>query len=135
MFSPTFAAFGTGKLPIFPLIVSMVPAMAGPVVGTADDITGGLLGLDVAEPVAAGLVVDELADGVPAEQAATDRPAAQVARTSAAERLLFIAFLHSVRESQVPSLNAPTIRRARFDREPPRAIRCAAVSPRPVRIM
>jgi hypothetical protein len=64
----------------------MVPAMAGPVVGTADDITGGLLGLDVAEPVAAGLVVDELADGVPAEQAATDRPAAQVARTSAAER-------------------------------------------------
>jgi hypothetical protein len=85
-----------------------VPAMGGPVVGTGDDITGGLL--DEAEPLAAGLVADELADGVPAEQAATDRPAAQAARTSAAERYLFIAFLHSVRESQVPSLNAPTIR-------------------------
>ena len=110
-----------------------MPAIGGPVVGTGDDITGGLL--DVAEPVAAGLAVDELADGVPAEHAATDRPAAQVARTSAAERYLFIAFLHSVQKSQVPSLNAPPTRRARFARERPRAIRCAAVSPRPVRIM
>jgi hypothetical protein len=87
---------------------------------------------------AAGLAVDELdelADGVPAEQAATDRPAAQVARTSAAERYLFIAFLYSVQKSQVPSLNALPTRRTRFGRERPRAIRCAAVSPRSVRIM
>jgi hypothetical protein len=111
----------------------MMPAMGGPVVGTGDDITGGLL--DVAEPVAAGLEVDELADEVPAEHAATDRPAAQLARTSAIGRCLFIAFLHSVRKSQVPSLNAPTSKRARFDHERLRAIRCAAVSPRPVRIM
>jgi hypothetical protein len=92
----------------------MMPAMGGPVVGTGDDITGGLLELDVAEPVAAGLEVDELADGVPAEHAATDRPAAQLARTRAIGRCLFIAFLHSVRKSQVPSLNAPTSKRARF---------------------
>jgi hypothetical protein len=77
-------------------------------------MTGGLLGLDVAEPVAAGLVVDELADGVPAEQAATDRPAAQVARTSAAERYLFIGFLYSIHKSQVPTLNALPTRRAAF---------------------
>jgi hypothetical protein len=109
--------------------------MGGPVVGTADVITGGLLGLDVAEPVAAGLEVDELADGVPAEHAATDKPAAQLARTSAIERYVFIAFLHSVQQSQVSTLNAPTTGRARFDRERPRAIRCAAVSPRSVRIM
>jgi hypothetical protein len=113
----------------------MLPAMGGPVVGAGDDITGGLLGLDVAEPVAAGLEVDELADGVPAEHAATDRPAAQLARTSAIGRYVFIAFLYSVQESQVHSLNAPTSGRARFDREPPRAIRCAAISPRSVRIM
>jgi hypothetical protein len=103
MFSPTFAAFGTGKLPIFPLIVSMLPAMGGPVVGTGDDMTGGLLGLDVAEPVAAGLEVDELADGVPAEHAATDRPAAQLARTSAIGRYVFIAFLYSVASHRCPA--------------------------------
>jgi hypothetical protein len=109
--------------------------MGGPVVGTADDITGGLLGLDVAEPVAAGLVVDELADGVPVEHAATDRPAAQLARTSAIERYVFIAFLYSVHKSQVPSLNALPTRQARFHRKPARAIRCGAVLPRSVRIM
>jgi hypothetical protein len=109
----------------------MLPAMGGPVVGTGDDITGGLLELDVA----AGLEVDELADGVPAEHAATDRPAAQLARTSAIGRCLFIGFLHSVQKSQMPTLNALVSRRGGFDRERPRAIRCAAVSPRSVRIM
>jgi hypothetical protein len=113
----------------------MLPAMGGPVVGTGDDITGGLLALDVAEPVAAGLEVDELADGVPAEHAAADRPAAQLARTSAIGRCLFIGFLHSVQKSQMPTLNALVSRRGGFDRERPRAIRCAAVSPRSVRIM
>jgi hypothetical protein len=80
----------------------MLPAMGGPVVGTGDDITGGLLELDVAEPVAPGLEVDELADGVPAEHAATDRPAAQLARTSAIGRCLFIGFLHSVASHRCP---------------------------------
>jgi hypothetical protein len=108
----------------------MRPAIGGPVVGTADDTTGAALRLDAGE-----LAVDELADGVPAEHAATDRPAAQLASTSAIERYVFIAFLYSVQKSQVPSLNAHTSRRARFDREPPRAIRCAAVAPRSVRIM
>jgi hypothetical protein len=81
----------------------MLPAMGGPVVGAGDEITGGLLGLDVAEPVAAGLEVDELADGVPAEHAATDRPAAQLARTSAIERYVFIAFLYSVASHRCPA--------------------------------
>jgi hypothetical protein len=109
--------------------------MDGPDVGTADDTTGAALWLDAAELVAAELVAAELADGVPAEHAATDRPAAQVARTSAAERYLFIAFLHSVQKLQVLSLNALQTRRAAFDRKLRRAIRCAAVSPRPVQIL
>jgi hypothetical protein len=113
----------------------MRPAIGGPVVGTADDTTGAALRLGVAEPVAAGLVEAELADGVPAEHAATDRLATQAVRASAAERYLFIGFLHSVQKSQVPTLNAPTIKRAHFDRERARAIRCAAVSPRSVRIL
>jgi hypothetical protein len=41
-------------------------------------------------------VADELADGVPAEHAATARVAAAAARASVAERYLVIAFLHSV---------------------------------------
>jgi hypothetical protein len=115
--------------------VIILPAIGGPDVGTADDTTGAALWLDGVELAAAELPVDELADGVPAEHAATDRPAAQLARTSAIERYVFIAFPHSVQKSQVPSLNAPMTKRARFDREPPRAIRCAAVSPRSVQIM
>jgi hypothetical protein len=115
--------------------VIILPAIGGPDVGTADDTTGTALGLELAGELAGELAVDELADGVPAEHAATDRPAAQAARTSAVERYLFIAFLYSVQKSQVLSLNAPTIRRDRFDREPPRAIRSAAVPLRPVRIM
>jgi hypothetical protein len=91
----------------------MRPAIGGPVVGTADDTIGAALRLAAGE-----LAVDELADGVLAEHAATDRPAAQLARTSAVERYLFIAFLYSVQQSQVPSLNASTGKRARFDREP-----------------
>ena len=55
-----------------------MPAIGGPDVGTADDTTGTALGLDAGE-LAGELAVDELADGVPAEHAATDRPAAQVA--------------------------------------------------------
>jgi hypothetical protein len=114
MFSPIFAAAGTGKLPIFPLIWSVRPAIAGPVVGTADDTIGTGLLLDEAELAAGELEVAELADGVPAEHAATDKLAAQAVRASAAERYFFIGFLHSVHKSQVPTLNALPTRRARF---------------------
>jgi hypothetical protein len=117
MFSPIFAAAGTGKLPIFPLIWSVRPAIAGPVVGTADDTIGTGLLLDEAELAAGELAVDELADGVPAEHAATDKLAAQAVRASAAERYFFIGFLHSVHKSQVPTLNARPTRRAPFGRK------------------
>ncbi|HEV2255680.1 MAG TPA: hypothetical protein VGS06_21090 [Streptosporangiaceae bacterium] len=75
------------------MTVIIRPAIGGPVVGTADDTTGVALWLDAGE-----LAVDELADGVPAEHAATDRPAAQLAAISAIERYVFIAFLYSVQQ-------------------------------------
>jgi hypothetical protein len=83
--------------------------MGGPVVGGADEDTGRAEELE-----AAGLEAAELADGVPDEHAATVRLAAAAARASAAERYLFIAFLHSVGTSPVPTLDAPPTRRARF---------------------
>ena len=86
-------------------------------VGTADDTIGTGLLLE-AELAAGELAVDELADGVPAEHAATDRLAAQAVRARAAERYLFIGFLHSVHKSQVPTLNALPTSRTRFSRKP-----------------
>jgi hypothetical protein len=109
--------------------------MGAPVVGTGAETIADALWLGEAELVPAGLVLAELAAGVPDEHAARDRLAAQAARASAAERYLFIRFLYWVHKSQVPTLNAPTIRRARFDREPWQALRCAALSPRPVRLI
>src|SRR5580698_965060 len=127
MFSATFAAAGTGKLPSAPLTVIVRPAIGGPEVGGADDEPADApwLGapelevpeLEVPELVAAEvaeLVVDEPADGVPAEHAATVRLAAQAARASAAGRCLFIAFPSLGRKSQLPTLNARPAKRARF---------------------
>src|SRR5215472_15891667 len=115
MFSPTLAAAGTGKAPSVPWIVSVRPGMGAPVVGGADDVTGRAEAL---EPEAAGLEAAELAVGVPAEHAATVRLAAVAARASAAERNLFIAFLHSVGTSPVPTLDAPPTKLARFAASP-----------------
>jgi hypothetical protein len=122
MFSATFAAAGTGKLPSAPLTVIVRPAIGGPEVGGADDTPAdapwlGAPVLGAPELVAAEvaeLVADEPADGVPAEHAATVRLAAQAARASAAGRCLFIAFPSLGRKSQVPTLNASPARRARF---------------------
>ena len=127
MFSATFAAAGTGKVPSDILVASERPGMGAPVDGGAERDTIWL-GASV-------LALDELADGVPAEHAATDRLAAQAAKASAAERYLFIGFLHSVHKSQVPTLNALPARRAPFRRKRRRAIRYAAISPRPVQIL
>src|ERR1700723_729105 len=112
MFSASLAAAGIGKLVSFPLTETVLPAMGAPVVGTGAETIADALWLGPAE-----LVPAELAAGVPDEHAATDRLAAQAVRASAAERYLFIRFLYWVHKSQVPTLNAPTIRRARFDRE------------------
>src|SRR6516162_858432 len=115
MFSPTFALAGTGKAPSAPLIVSMRPGMGAPVVGGADENTGRAEALELE---AGGLEAAELAVGVPAEHAATVRLAAVAARASAAERYLFIAFLHSVGTSPVPTLDAPPTKLARFTASP-----------------
>src|SRR5579863_217692 len=109
MFSTTFAAAGTGKLPSFPAEI-VLDAMGAPVDGGADVDT--FCADEVA--LALGLVLAELPDGVPAEHAATDRLAAQAVRARAAERYLFIGFLHSVHKSQVPTLNARPTSRTRF---------------------
>jgi len=89
--------------------------MGAPVVGGAYEVMPGLA---AAELGAAELEAVELAAGVPAEHAATVRLAAPTARASTAERYLFIAFLHSVQTSPVPTLNAPPARRARFTASP-----------------
>jgi hypothetical protein len=92
--------------------------MGAPVDGGAERTTFwlGVAVLVLDEP-ADGVPV-ELADGVPAEHAATDRLAAQAAKASAAERYLFIGFLQSVHTSQVPTLNARPASQGRFAASP-----------------
>jgi hypothetical protein len=104
---------GTGKLPSFPWTVSDLPGMGAPVVGAGAVVTGtAVLVLDaVAE-------LDELADGVPAEHAATAKVAAPAARASVAGRYLFIAFLCSVQNSQLTTLFSRPTGRARFAAPP-----------------
>src|SRR6516165_10434753 len=99
MFSPTFAVAGTGKVPSVPLTVSMRPGIGAPVVGGADEDTPWSAPVELG---AAELEAAELAVGVPAEHPVTARLAAAAARASAAERNLFIAFLHSVRHRRCP---------------------------------
>jgi hypothetical protein len=93
---------GTGKLPTFPAEI-VLPGIGAPVDGGAEVVT--LCADEPALGLVLGLVL-VLAVGAPAEHAATARLAAQVVRASAAERYLFIAFLHLGRKSQVPTLNA-----------------------------
>ena len=92
MFSATFALAGTGKLPSEPLTVRVRLAMAGPVVGGGEEETAWL---EAAGLVAAELLVLLLPD----EHAAADMPTAHAARTSAAERYLFIGSPYFVPES------------------------------------
>jgi hypothetical protein len=144
MFSTTLAAAGTGKLPVDILTVSERPGMDGPVDGATvvTDVPDALVleadAPDEDVPDAGVLVPAELAVGVPEEHAAKDRPAAQAARASTAERYVFIAFLQSVHNSQVPTLDARPVSQGRFApsaaRRPWQAIRCAAVSPPSVQI-
>ena len=66
-------------------------------------------------------VLDELAeldDGVPDEHAAAATVAAAAASASVAERYLFMAFLRSVQNSQVTTLNARPTGRAGFAASP-----------------
>jgi hypothetical protein len=95
MFSTTFAPAGTGKLRSDPLIVSVRPrtGTTGPDADAGEDTDT----LGAAEPV-----LDELAVVDPAEHATTDRHAAQVTRASAAERYVFIGFLHLVQGPSAP---------------------------------
>jgi hypothetical protein len=89
IFSSTFAPDGTGKVPIDAFTLTVRPGL--------DELNGlldGLIEADAAgeaeDPVdleAAGL---DAATVIPAEHAASDRPAAQVAKGSAAQRYLFI---------------------------------------------
>ena len=92
MFSATVALAGTGKPPSEPLTVSVRLAMGGPVVGGGEEMTW----LEAAGLVAAELLVLLL---FPDEHAAADMPTAHAARTSAAERYLFIGSPNVVPES------------------------------------
>jgi hypothetical protein len=92
MFSATFAEAGTGKVPSDILTVSERLGMGAPVDGAGAEEAA----FDVAVLVLAAPVPAELAAGLPDEHAATDRPAAQLARASATVWYLFIAFLYSV---------------------------------------
>src|SRR5579863_2341284 len=91
VFSATLAAAGTIKLPSAPVILMVLLAMAGPVVGGAEDVTplepdATAVGVLLA-PAVDELAAEELA---PDEQAATDKLAAHAARASAAERYFII---------------------------------------------
>src|ERR1700722_5076030 len=148
MFSATFALAGTGKLPSEPLTVSVRPAMAGPVVGGGEE---EIAWLEAAGLVAAGLVAAELLVLLlPDEHAAADTPTAHAARTSAAERYLFIGSPYFVPESARATRQSTSAHHRRrpartwpaFTARPPiaarrggTAIRFAAVSLRPVQIV
>src|SRR5262245_24075788 len=94
MFWTTFAPAGTGKVPTSPPTSSMRPAAAeDEAEAEAEGEAAAVLRL-----VAAGLVAAALDVEIPAEHAASDRPAAQAARAipagRAAERYVVMGFLN-----------------------------------------